>query len=232
MKDIAKIDWPQVFAGLNNRGFYNVQNVLSAKECHDLSNMYADEGHYRKTIQMERYRFGKGEYKYFRYPLPPTIQNLREAFYPPLRVLANEWMNKLQIDTIFPPSLEGLLGECRTAKQNLPTPLILRYKAGGFNTLHQDLYGDIYFPFQVVFMLSQPGVAYKGGAFVITEQVPRAQSRAEVIEPEQGDALIITTNFRPVNGTRGYYRSKMKHGVSEVKEGERYALGLIFHDAA
>jgi hypothetical protein len=181
---------------------------------------------------MKRYRFGKGEYKYFRYPLPPAIHVLREELYKPLSKIANDWMQKLYIDVQYPEQHIDLIEKCREKNQHRPTPLILHYKVGGFNTLHQDLYGEIYFPFQVVLVLTQHGRDHEGGEFVLTEQVPRAQSKAEVIMPNQGDAVIFTTNFRPVKGSRGHYRANMKHGVSEIKWGERFALGIIFHDAA
>jgi hypothetical protein len=181
---------------------------------------------------MQRYRFGRGEYKYFNYPLPGLLQKIRESFYPSLATLANEWMNRLGIETTFPLHHEELIAECRNKGQNRPTPLMLRYDSGGYNTLHQDLYGEVYFPFQTVFVLSEKGKEYDGGEFVLIEQLPRAQSRAEVIHLNIGDALIFTTNFRPVKGTRGYYRAKMKHGVSPLTSGIRYALGIIFHDAS
>lgn len=180
---------------------------------------------------MKRYRFGEGEYKYFQYPLPPPIQNLREELYTPLSTLANEWMKLLDIDKQFPTTHAALIEQCHQHHQTRPTPLILRYTSGGFNTLHQDLYGDVYFPFQAVIVLTQKDVDHEGGELVLTEQVPRAQSKVEVIAPHQGDVLIFTTNFRPVKGSRGYYRATIKHGVSKVKSGERYALGIIFHDA-
>lgn len=231
MNDIHAMDWITIYNNLNEKGFAILPKILSAAECRHLSGLYGDHELYRSTINMQRYRFGKGEYRYFNYPLPPTIQTLREMLYTPLSKLANEWMKKLGTETIFPSHHEGLLDQCRNSDQKRPTPLLLRYEAGGFNTLHQDLYGDIYFPFQVVFVLSQSGKDHEGGEFVLTEQVPRAQSKAEVLQPNQGDALIFTTNFRPVKGSRGYYRAKMKHGVSEVKAGIRYSLGVIFHDA-
>ena len=181
---------------------------------------------------MQQYRFGKGVYKYFKYPLPPVLQQLRESFYSPLVSLANEWMNRLGITTTFPQRHEELIRQCITKGQSRPTPLILCYEAGGFNTLHQDLYGEIYFPFQIVFVLSQQGRDFEGGEFVMTEQVPRAQSKARVITPNRGDAVVFTTNFRPVKGSRGYYKATVKHGISEVTSGQRYAVGIIFHDAA
>ena len=232
MRDIHTMDWKIIYDSLNEKGFCILPNVLSAEECRHLSGLYEDHYLYRSTINMQRYRFGKGEYKYFNYPLPLTIQSLREIFYTPLSSLANEWMDRLNTKITFPNQHGELVQQCKGKDQTRPTPLILRYEAGGFNTLHQDLYGEIYFPFQVVFVLSQVGKDHEGGEFVLTEQIPRAQSKVEVLQPNQGDALIFTTNFRPVKGSRGYYRAKMKHGVSEVKSGVRYSLGVIFHDAA
>ncbi|MEO5976613.1 MAG: 2OG-Fe(II) oxygenase [Chryseolinea sp.] len=232
MKDIEAMDWSTIRNELNEKGFSILRGVLSPDECLHLSGMYTDTFMYRNIINMQRYRFGKGEYKYFNYPLPPVIQSLREIFYKPLSSLANEWMTNLGSATKFPEDHWQLLDLCKVNQQLRPTPLILRYETGGYNTLHQDLYGDVYFPFQVLFVLTQVGRDHEGGELVLTEQVPRAQSKAEVIRPDQGDAVIFTTNFRPVRGIRGYYRAKMKHGISEVKSGIRYALGIIFHDAA
>jgi uncharacterized protein len=232
MKDLKRIDWAAVTQSLNEKGYAKISQVLSVDECVSSQQIYPDAGLYRSTINMERYRFGKGEYKYFKYPLPDVIQKLREELYPQLSVIANEWMGKLKIDTVYPQGLHQLLETCHAGKQLRPTPLILKYEAGGFNTLHQDLYGDIYFPFQAVFALSSPQKDFAGGQFVLIEQVPRAQSKARVIDLEQGDALIFTTNFRPVKNSKGgYYRANMKHGVAEVLSGLRYALGVIFHDA-
>ena len=209
-----------------------IDNVLSEAECKHLSGLYSDDYLYRNIVNMRRYRFGLGEYKYFNYPLPPAIQMLREILYAPLATIANEWMRKLDLKTQFPAKHQDFIVECQARSQTRPTPLMLRYEPGGFNTLHQDMYGEIYFPFQVVFVLTQAGRDHAGGEFVLTEQVPRAQSRVEVLQPNQGDAVIFTTNFRPVQGTKGYYKAKMKHGVSEIKMGIRYSLGIIFHDAA
>ena len=232
MKDIVNLNWNMISGSLNEKGYARIPDMLSTKECIDLSDLYKDSRLYRSTIDMKRYRFGQGEYKYFSYPLPGIIQSLREYFYPPLSKIANEWMQKLDTKLTFPENLQDLLKQCRDKSQHRPTPLILRYEASGFNTLHQDLYGEIYFPFQIVFLLSQPGGNHEGGEFVLTEQTPRAQSKVEVVHLNQGDAVIFTTNFRPVHGSRGHYRAKMKHGVSEVKAGVRYSLGIIFHDAA
>ncbi|MBL0742501.1 2OG-Fe(II) oxygenase [Chryseolinea lacunae] len=232
MQDISAMNWDSIYTALNEKGYALLPGVLSANECRHLSGLYPDDPLYRSTINMQRYRFGKGEYRYFNYPLPPTIQVLREMLYAPLAKLANTWMQKLGTGVDYPLQHKALVDHCHAHAQPRPTPLILRYEAGGFNTLHQDLYGAVYFPFQVVFVLSQAGKDHEGGEFVLTEQVPRAQSKAEVLQPNQGDALIFTTNFRPVKGSRGYYRATMKHGVSEVKSGVRYSLGIIFHDAA
>lgn len=231
MKKTESMDWSSICHSLNDKGYAIVKGVLSKEECEHLSGMYSDNHLFRNVINMQRYRFGKGEYKYFNYPLPPTLQVLREELYRPLSALANEWMQKLSINTTFPETHQQLIASCNAHDQKRPTPLILRYEQGGFNTLHQDLYGDIYFPFQVVLALTQHGRDFEGGQFVLTEQIPRAQSKVGVLTPDQGDAVIFTTNFRPVLGKKGYYRANMKHGISEVKSGVRYALGIIFHDA-
>jgi uncharacterized protein len=232
MKEIHSMNWPKIYNDLHTRGYTIIPSVLSQHECEHVSGLYSDQHIYRNTINMKRYRFGEGEYKYFQYPLPPIIQALRNDLYVPLAKIANDWMQKLSINIQYPENHSDLIEECKLKNQHRPTPLILHYKEGGYNTLHQDLYGEVYFPFQVVFVLTQHGRDHEGGEFVLTEQVPRAQSKAEVLQPNQGDAVIFTTNFRPVKGSRGYYRANMKHGISEVKKGERYALGIIFHDAA
>jgi uncharacterized protein len=229
--NIDNLDWASIETSLNNKGYAKLSNVLFKEECEQLTKLYPNPELFRSVINMQRYRFGKGEYKYFNYPLPTIIQQLREGFYKPLSKIANEWMQQLSIDKQFPATHQELIAQCHNHQQPRPTPLILRYEAGGFNTLHQDLYGKIYFPFQIVFVLTQNGSDHEGGELVLTEQVPRAQSKAEVIMPNQGDAVIFTTNFRPVKGTKGYYRANMKHGISEVKSGVRYAMGIIFHDA-
>lgn len=226
------MNWQQHSLHLHEKGYTIIPSVLSTEECKHISGFYRDSEMYRNTINMKRYRFGEGEYKYFSYPLPPVVQTLREEFYKPLSQIANEWMKNLSIDKNFPGTHKELIDQCKKQNQTRPTPLLLHYTPGGFNTLHQDLYGEVYFPFQVVFVLTQHGRDHEGGELVLVEQIPRAQSKAAVLKPNQGDAVIFTTNFRPVKGTRGYYRANMKHGVSEVKSGERYALGIIFHDAA
>jgi hypothetical protein len=230
MKDkVLELDLDvELAAALNAKGYVHLKKVLTQRQCEDLQALYNEPKLFRSVINMQRYRFGRGEYKYFNYPLPDLLSELRRHFYVKLFPIANDWMQKLGIDITFPSSHEEFIAQCHQAGQHRPTPLILRYEAGGFNTLHQDLYGDVYFPFQVVFVLTDK---HEGGELVFVEQLPRAQSKAEVVRPSQGDAIIFTTNFRPVQGSRGYYRAKMKHGVSEVKSGVRMALGIIFHDA-
>ncbi len=180
---------------------------------------------------MERHRFGLGEYKYFDHPLPPIVQVVREEVYPYLAPIANDWMRSLRIDQRFPATFIEFRELCHANGQQKPTPLILKYGIGGFNTLHQDLYGDVYFPMQLAFFLNEPDEDYTGGEFVLTQQMPRAQSKAVVLKPSKGDMIIFTTNFRPVRGSQGFYRANMRHGVSEVLSGERHTLGVIFHDA-
>jgi uncharacterized protein len=232
MKKVTDFDWNNIYESLNNKGYAQLPAVLSAEECEAMQKSYTDSSLYRNVINMQRYRFGTGEYNYFSYPLPVLIQTIRESFYQPLAVIANAWMKQLDMSIIYPQEHGELIQHCHNQNQLRPTPLILRYETGGHNTLHQDLYGEVYFPFQIVFILTQKGRDHEGGELVLTEQVPRAQSKAEVITPDQGDAIIFTTNFRPIKGTRGYYRATFKHGVSEVKSGVRFALGIIFHDAS
>jgi hypothetical protein len=223
-------DWGQICDSLNTQGFARIHKAITDADCGQLIEGYSNDDLYRSTIDMKRYRFGEGQYRYFNYPLPSLIQKIRTEYYGPLAKLANEWNEKLSIEVKYPDTHSEFIEVCHKHQQLRPTPLILRYEAGGHNTLHQDLYGDIYFPFQVVFVLTQTGKDHEGGEFVLTEQVPRAQSVARVIAANKGDAVIFTTNFRPVNGTRGYYRAKLKHGVSMVLSGKRYAMGVIFHD--
>jgi len=228
---ILNADWKTITESLHARGYAVVPEVLTCVECDSLIQKYSDEELYRKTIVMERYRFGLGEYKYFNYPLPELIRNIRQTIYPKLAPIANKWMQVLNINTSFPDSFDGLMKLCRANGQDKPTALILKYGPGGFNTLHQDLYGEIYFPMQAVLFLNEPNKDFEGGEFVLVEQIPRAQSKAIVLKPRKGDMLIFTTNFRPVKGSKGYYRCNMKHGVSEVISGNRHTLGIIFHDA-
>lgn len=224
-------DWDLISGEMNEKGFSIIPKFLTDRDCEELKANYDNPNAYRKKVVMERYRFGLGEYKYFNYPLPDLLQQIRIEIYPKLAPIANSWFKVLNIDRKFPLQHAELLQQCWENDQQKATILILKYGKGGFNTLHQDLYGDIYFPIQVVLFLSEPESDYSGGEFVLTEQIPRAQSKAIVLKPRKGDMLIFTTNFRPVKGTRGYYRVNMKHGVSQVHSGERYTLGIIFHDA-
>jgi hypothetical protein len=226
----SAVDWKTVTDEMNNKGYAFVPRVLPDEICEQFIANYGDSI-YRKTVTMERHRFGLGEYKYFDYPLPEFVQTTRESIYPKLAPIANTWMERLNVDARFPNMFNELKKLCNENGQLKPTPLILKYGKGGFNTLHQDLYGEVYFPMQLAFFLNEPDMDYTGGEFVLTEQVPRSQSKAIVLRPHKGDMIIFTTNFRPVKGSRGYYRAAMRHGVSEVLSGERHTLGVIFHDA-
>jgi hypothetical protein len=224
------LDWDALGAELDERGFALTEPVLVPDECRALAELFDGDG-FRSTIDMARYRFGDGRYRYFAHPLPPVVQGARVAFYQHLAPIANAWSRRLSGDNpTFPPHHEELLERCRAAGQLRPTPLILRYRAGDWNALHQDLYGDVYFPFQVLMVLSDPG-AYTGGEFVLLEQRPRAQSRAHVLRVPQGTFVIFPTRERPNAGSKGYHRVGLRHGVSTVTGGERVALGVIFHDA-
>jgi hypothetical protein len=232
LKDrILALDWDRHSEQLVTKGYTIVPQLLTHEDCNTIIEYYDDPRCFRKTVNMSRHRFGAGEYKYFLYPLPAAIQTVRENFYPPLSKVANAWNNALHIDYTYPPLHELFLEKCHIAGQLLPTPLILKYGRGGYNTLHQDLYGEVFFPMQEVVVLSDPDTDFTGGEFVLVEQVPRAQSRAIVLRLRKGDSLIFTTRFRPEQGIKGYYRVQVKHGVSEIHQGTRYALGIIFHDA-
>ena len=228
---IASADWQHISEEMHNRGYAIIPNLLTSKQCEELKENYHNPIGYRKIIVMERYRFGLGEYKYFDYPLPGLIQTIRETIYPKLVPITNTWMKQLNIDKQFPETFPEMQKLCQHNNQLKTTVLILKYGKGGHNTLHQDLYGEVYFPVQAVLFLSEPYEDYTGGEFVLTQQTPRAQSKAIVLKPKKGDMLIFTTNFRPIKGSKGYYRAAMKHGVSEIHSGERYTLGIIFHDA-
>lgn len=229
---LDNLHWPAIHQALQTSGYALLPNILTAEACHLLREQYHHPTGYRTTIDMARYRFGVGEYKYFDYPLPFMIQTLRAQWYTGLVPLARQWAMHQSGTVYYPDQHADFIHHCHAHGQSRPTPLILRYEAGGYNTLHQDLYGDCYFPFQVLLLLSQPDVDFTGGHVVLTEQVPRAQSRAHVVSPRQGDALVFTTRYRPVQGTRGVYQANIRHGVSEITTGIRYALGLIFHDAS
>lgn len=229
---LDKLDWKAIEQALWEFGYAKTPAVLTSTECEQLVALYTDPTRFRRRIDMARYRFGVGEYQYFAMPLPPLVQDLRTAAYPPLAALANGWMQALGIAERYPQALTDLLERCRRHGQTKPTPLLLRYEAGGYNCLHQDVYGEVVFPLQLTCFLSRPGVDYTGGEFLLVEQRPRAQSRGEAIATEQGEIIIFATRERPVAGARGYYRVKMRHGVSRVRSGLRYTLGVIFHDAA
>lgn len=228
---IARLDWSSLHTSLWEHGYALTPPILTRQECSSVAQMFDEDGRFRSHIDMARYRFGEGEYKYFAAPLPPLVQELRESLYPPLAPLANAWMEALGDKTRFPTMLTALLEACARHKQTRPTPLLLRYGPGDYNCLHQDLYGDVYFPLQAAAFLNAPGADYTGGELVLLEQRPRAQSAAEVIVPPQGALVIFTTRIRPARGTRGYYRVNMRHGVSRVRSGQRHTLGVIFHDA-
>lgn len=228
---IHRSNWADITQSLHDKGYSIVPGLLAGEQCDELIGSYDNPDGFRKTVVMERYRFGRGEYKYFDYPLPELVQGIRENLYPLLVPVANAWMKALKIDKKFPPRFSLLQAQCHAGNQLKPTPLLLKYTRGGFNTLHQDLYGDIYFPLQAAILLNQPAIDFYGGEFVITQQNPRAQSTAIVLQPARGDMLIFATNFRPVKGAKGYYRATMKHGVSEVLSGQQHTLGIIFHDA-
>jgi uncharacterized protein len=228
----ANIDWQNALSYLDERGFAVIGAVLMQKTCDEIAAFYGDDRQFRSRIEMERYGFGRGEYKYFNYPLPPIVQQIRSSFYPQLAPLANQWLARLGSKRPrYPNKLSEFIEQCHRAGQKRPTPLVLKYGAGDFNCLHQDLYGEIVFPFQVTFFLSQRGKDFAGGEFILAEQRPRKQSRVEVLSPNQGDAVIFAVHHRPVRGMRGYYRANLRHGVSTVRSGERYTLGIIFHDA-
>ena len=229
---IARFDWEGLVAQLDEGGFALTPPVFTAGECRELERLFTDDARFRSTVDMRRHRFGEGEYRYFDAPLPEPVDETRRALYPPLAGLANSWAERLDQPTRFPGHLEDFLERCHRAGQTRTTPLILRYHEGGHNTLHQDLYGEIAFPLQAVTILNRPGRDFDGGQFVLVEQRPRAQSRAHVIELRRGAFLLFPTRERPVQGTRGWYRTNMRHGVATVQRGERTTLGVIFHDAA
>ncbi len=229
---VAGADWPTLLAALDERGYAVLPGVLDPAECRDIAALYDDEAAFRSRIVMARHNFGRGEYKYLRYPLPPLVAALREALYPPLAPLANRWHERLGLEPRFPAALGMYLDRCHAAGQQRPTPLILKYQAGDYNCLHQDLYGELVFPVQATMLLSAPGQDFAGGEFLLVEQRPRMQSKGEVVPLKQGDAVIFAVNSRPVAGTRGFYRVTMRHGVSRLHSGHRFTLGIIFHDAA
>jgi hypothetical protein len=228
---VTRLNWSEITRNLDERGYALTPPLLTTSESSDLIALYSEEKHFRNHIVMARYRFGSGDYKYFADPLPATVRELRQTLYPQLSEVANTWNARTGTADRFPSQHQQLLKICHQHAQTKPTPLLLHYQAGDYNCLHQDLYGEIAFPLQLTCFLSRRGEDYRGGEFVLTEQQPRAQSKVEVIAPEQGQVLIFTTRYRPVKGARGYYRVNVRHGVSRVHSGVRYTLGIIFHDA-
>ena len=229
---IAGLEWDRIDHDLDQQGWATTGPLLTSEECADTANSYDDEGLYRSRVVMARHGFGRGEYRYFAYPLPPLIQQLRSALYERLVPTANRWRVALGNDDAFPAEHADYLEQCHAAGQRRPTPLILRYGPGDYNCLHQDLYGELNFPLQAAFLLSEPGTDFIGGELVLTEQRPRMQSRVTVVPLQAGVAVIFAVNHRPVQGTRGTYRVAMRHGVSPLREGRRHTLGVILHDAA
>ncbi len=241
------IDWASIATALDDRGFAHTPPLLTSAECDELAAMYSDDARFRSRIEMERFRFGVGEYKYFAAPLPAVVRRLRQELYARLAPMANAWDARLKPSRYEPPAdarlksshepsrypavLDEFLDRCHRAGQRRPTPLLLRYETGGYNCLHQDLYGDLAFPLQVVCLLSRPGADFTGGEFLLVEQRPRAQSRGHAIRIEQGAGVVFAVRDRPVAGARGDYRTVMRHGVSTILTGRRMSLGIIFHDA-
>ena len=228
---VAACDWQALGGELDTYGCAVLPKLLSSEECRTIAALYADESHFRSHVVMARHGFGKGEYRYFKYPLPELLGDLRTALYPHLSAVANAWNGRMGIDERYPDDHASFLERCHAAGQTRPTPLLLQYVPGDFNCLHQDLYGDLAFPIQVAILLSEPGTDFTGGEFVLTEQRPRMQSRAEVVPLRQGDAVAFAVHHRPVQGAKGHYRVNFRHGVSRVRSGMRHTVGIIFHDA-
>jgi hypothetical protein len=228
---IVEYDWTAVGTELQNFGCAVLPGLLTPNECTDIAALYPHEQHFRSHIHMARHGFGKGEYRYFKYPLPALIAELRTGLYPHVATIANDWNARLNVSARYPNRHADYLKACHNAGQTRPTPLLLQYTAGDYNCLHQDLYGELVFPLQATILLSAPGRDFSGGEFVLTEQRPRMQSRAEVVTLQQGDAVIFAVHHRPVQGTKGVYRVNLRHGVSRIRSGHRHTLGVIFHDA-
>jgi hypothetical protein len=229
---IEAVDWSSVSASLDARGWATLDRLLSPEECDALAGLYEDGTRFRSRVVMARHGFGRGEYQYFAHPLPALVVVLRTALYPHLAPVANRWSATMGLGVHYPAAHADFIARCHDDGQTRPTPLLLRYGAGDYNCLHQDLYGEHAFPLQLTVLLSAPGADFTGGAFVLTEQRPRMQSRAEVVSLAKGDAVVFAVDSRPVQGTRGPYRVKLRHGVSTVNAGRRHTLGIIFHDAA
>jgi hypothetical protein len=228
---IESLDWQRILASLHESGWARTGEILTTQECDELRALYSNDNLFRSRVVMARHRFGLGEYKYFAYPLPELITELRESLYARLAAVANDWESKLGSKSHYPNTHQEFIKLCHAGGQTRPTPLMLRYESGGYNCLHQDLYGTVYFPLQTVFMLDRPELDFSGGEFVLVEQRPRAQSAAHVVSPRQGEAVIFTTRWRPVQGSRGYYRVNIRHGVSAITRGLRHTLGIVYHDA-
>jgi uncharacterized protein len=229
---LSRIDWKRVGADLDAHGCAVIERLVSGTECDTLAALYAVEARFRSRVVMARHGFGRGEYKYFSYPLPQPIAALRAALYPELALVANRWHEAMGFDVRFPEEHAAFIRRCHRAGQRRPTPLLLQYGAEDYNCLHQDLYGEHIFPLQLTILLSEPGRDFTGGEFVIAEPRPRMQSRAEVVPLSKSDAVVFAVNQRPVRGSRGVYRAKLRHGVSRVRSGRRHTAGIIFHDAA
>ena len=227
---IADLHWQGINDSLSEFGYALTDNILTADECGRLIELYPSTENFRSHIIMSRYRFGRGDYKYFNYPLPALVQELRESSYSHLSSIANEWNQRMNLSGRFPIKHSAFLAICKKHGQARPTPLLLHYETGDFNCLHQDIYGETAFPLQMTCFLNQPGEDYDGGEFVLVEQQPRAQSKAEVIRGERGQIVIFATRNRPVKGSRGYYRTNVRHGVSRLRRGTRFTLGVIYHD--
>ena len=232
MERVATVDWRDVASSLDERGYATTAALLTTEQCRGLAALYDRDEAFRSRVVMQAHGFGRGEYRYLRYPLPGPVEALRQAIYPRLAPIANRWRGRLREEGRFPPALAAYLKECHAAGQERPTPLILKYEAGDYNCLHQDLYGDLVFPLQLTVLLSAPDDDFTGGEFLLVEQRPRAQSKGEVVPFRQGQAVIFPVHHRPVEGTRGPYRVTMRHGVSRLRSGRRFTLGIIFHDAA
>ena len=232
VEGITAVDWRNVASSLDERGYATTAALLATEECRGLAALYERDEAFRSRVVMQRHAFGRGEYKYLHYPLPDVVEALRQAIYPQLAPIANRWRERLREEGRFPPALAAYLKECHAAGQERPTPLILKYAAGDYNCLHQDLYGDLVFPLQLTVLLSAPEDDFTGGEFLLVEQRPRAQSKGEVVPLRQAEAVIFPVYHRPVEGTRGPYRVTMRHGVSRIRSGQRFTLGIIFHDAA
>jgi len=227
---VQAIDWTAT--GLDGQGWAVLPKLLASAECRETAGLYQGGGRFRSTVVMARHGFGRGEYKYFAYPLPDLVDGLRGALYPRLAPIANRWNETMGIDVRFPNDHAGFLDRCHAAGQTRPTPLLLQYGPDDYNCLHQDLYGEHVFPLQVAILLSEPGEEFEGGEFVLTEQRPRMQSRPSVVPLRRGDGVVFAVNQRPVQGSRGFYRTVLRHGVSKIRSGRRHTVGIIFHDAA